>query len=117
MSTKKLRTVDKLDLNKLTPDQLEYFCISDDIDREVMKRKGKTYNEDLAFNRLYFVVTKDKRVAVLPVFREDPDRFDFEDWMKKHNIDPDAFKTIKDNAAQEARDWFIEVVHGFKTAK
>lgn len=109
MSTKKLRVVQKLDLSKLTPDQLEYFCISDDIDRQVMKRKGKTYNEELAFNSLYFVVTVDKRVAVLPDHLFDP-------WREKHGIDYRSYASQSD-AAKEAINWFIEVVHGVKTVK
>lgn len=107
MATKKLRMVQKLDLNKLTPDQLEYFCISDDIDREVMKRKGKTYNEELAFNLLYFVVTVDKRVAVLP-------KDQFEHWR----MNKDVFPMVEiPDAAKEAINWFIEEVHGVKTVK
>ncbi len=105
MAIPKLRTVDKLDLNKLTPDNLEYFCISDDIDREVMRRKGKEYNEALAFNKLYFIVTKDKRIAVLPNHLFDP-------WLEKHKLDGYVDSLERSKLAVEAIDWFIRVVHG-----
>lgn len=107
MSTKKLRVVQKLDLRRLFPDDLEYFCVSDDIDREVMKRKGKAYNEDLAFNSLYFVVTKDKRVTVIPDHLFDP-------WREKFGYGKDHILTTD---AQRSIDWFIEDVHGVKTVK
>lgn len=104
MPTKKLRLVQKLDLRKLTPDDIEYFCISDDIDREVVTRRGNTYNEDLAFNALYFIVTVDRRIAVLPNFQFDP-------WRMENEVGP---LQEKSEAAQEAIDWFIEEIHGIK---
>lgn len=103
--TKKLRLVKKLDLSKFTPDQLEYFCSSDDIDREVMRRKGKTYNEELAFKSLYFVVTVDKRVTVVQKGKFDP-------WLDKWEI---SEMEDQSDAAKEAMNWFIEDVHGVKT--
>lgn len=106
MPTKKLRVVQKLDLRRLMPDDLEYFCISDDIDREVMNRKGKTYNEDLAFNALYFVVTRDKRIAVIP-------KREFDPWRERRMIDYTSFAE-KSEAAKEAIDFFIRDVHGIR---
>lgn len=107
--TKKLRVVKTLNLDRFFPDQLEYFCSSDDIDREVMKRKGKTYNEELAFKSLYFVVTVDKRVTVVP------DKI-FDPWREKHRIDYKSYDN-QSEAAKQAINWFIEVVHGVKTVK
>ena len=109
MATSKLRVVQKLDLDKLTPENLEYFCISDDIDREVMKRRGKEYNEALAFNSLYFIVTKDKRVAVVPNHLFDP-------WLEHYEVDSNGFLD-QSEAAKEAIDWFIRDVHGVVTIK
>lgn len=102
---KKLRLVQKLDLSRLHPNDLEYFCNSDEIDREVMRRKGKTYNEDLALNSLYFVVTVDKRVTVLPMKN-------FDHWRINNDIFPIVDQS---DVAKQAIDWFIRDVHGVVT--
>ncbi|WP_114752318.1 hypothetical protein [Pleomorphovibrio marinus] len=104
MATYKFRIVEKLNLDKLGSDNLEYFCISDDIDREVMRRKNKEYNEELAFKTLYFVVTSDKRIAVIPNHIFDP-------WLKKEGLELPIDPNDKSDLAKEAIDWFIENVH------
>lgn len=105
MATHSLRVVEKLNLDRLIPADLEYFCISDDIDREVMKRKGKSYNEDLAFKSLYFIVTTDKRIAVLPMK-------EFDHWRMVNDVFP---MVEQSEPAKEAIDWFIGEVHGIRT--
>lgn len=108
MSMKQFRIVDKLNLKEFTPDQLEYFCYSDDIDRKVMELKGLVYDVKLAFGDHYFIVTTDKRIAILPVFRENKRMFDFEDWRMMHDVFP---MTEITQDGQKAIDWFIETVH------
>lgn len=103
MPTQKHRIVKKLDLSKLNPKNIEYFCISDDIDRAVMKRKGKTYNEDLAFNSLYFILTKDKRISV-----KEKDGFD--KYIQIHSFE----QPEKSKDAQDGIDWFISEIHRIK---
>lgn len=107
MATHNLRVVNKLNLDRFSPDDLEYFCSSDDIDREVMKRKGKSYNEDLAFKSLYFIVTADKRIAVLPKDLFDP-------WLEKQGMEVPLDPSEQSEAAKEAIDFFIRDVHGIR---
>lgn len=96
----KPKLVDTLNLNQLNPISLEFWCLTDEIDKEVMERKGKTYNSDLAFKTLYFVITTDLKISILPDFV-------FKPWMERNGIK----EMEKSDKAKKAIEWFITDVH------
>lgn len=87
-------------IEKLNPSSLEYFCLTDEIDRMVMERKKKTYNTELATKNAYFIITSDARIGV--VFDKQ-----FDPWAKKHSVT----KPERSEKATKVIEWFIKEVH------
>lgn len=90
-------------IDKLNPLSLEFYCLTDEIDKEVMERKGKTFNPDLAFKSLYFAITTDMRIGIIPNFM-------FEPWAEKNGVGP----LEKSDKAKKCIEWFIKDIHKVK---
>ena len=87
-------------IENLNPSSLEYFCLTDEIDRIVMERKKKSYNPDLATKNAYFIITSDARIGV--VFDKQ-----FDPWATKHGV---AHPPLTEKATKVI-EWFIKEVH------
>jgi len=87
-------------IDKLNPASLEYFCLTDEIDRIVMERKKKTYNPELATKNAHFIITSDARIGVV---------FDkaFLPWKEKNNVQ----QPERSEKATKVIEWFIKEVH------
>lgn len=95
-----------LDLDKLEPKRIQWYCKTSVIDEMVCKRKKVPFNKDLADEmdkhaRFYFVVIKDATYGIT-------NGRNFEKYLAEK---AKGFKPLESNMTKKCVEHFIKTVH------